>query len=363
MTLEGLIKRGFGVELIYGRTRDDPAALKHTLLTHDIPYLYLPEMIRSVHLVHDRTAYREILAYMQSVHVDLVHTHSSKAGVLGRLAARKCGLPVVHTAHGHVFYGYFNPLVSWFFIAIEQWMARYTDRLISLTDLETRQGLARFIGRREQYVTVPSGVPVAHFRDIPSELGMGFRVQHEIHDEFIWLSVGRLTPIKGHDVLIKAFAAMPHERMCLILVGDGEEKAALQKLAQRLGVQAQVKFMGGCEDIRPALSAANAFVLASRNEGMGRVFIEAMAAGLPVIGTATGGVPEVVEEGVTGLLVKPGHVNELAAAMTRLYQDRELRHAMRARAPEAVYPKYDQETMIDRIAQVYRDVLAERSRR
>ena len=361
VTIEGLSKQGFSVELIYGLTRDNTGSLRETLQIEDISYLYLPEMVRSIHPKHDRRAYKEILAYLKSVHVDIIHTHSSKAGVLGRLAARKCGIPVVHTPHGHVFYGYFNPILSWIYILIERWMARCTARLISLTDLETRQGLARHIGKKDQYITIPSGIPVCRFQQIPSELGMDFRVQHEIRDEFIWLSVGRLTAIKGFDILLKAFATLENEHMVLVIVGDGEEKKALHKLAKALGLENRVKFTGECENIRPALSAANAFVLASRNEGMGRVFIEAMASGLPVVGTEVGGVPEVIEPHVSGLLVPPENPVALAAAMKEMVENQEMRHEMGLHAAASVYPKYDQETMVNSIAQVYRDVLQERA--
>lgn len=360
-TAAGLRKRGFEPALWYGRTVDPEHRIVRRLEAAGIAWKMLPHLVRAPHPWHDCAAWLHLRAALVPGLFDLVHTHSSKAGVLGRLAAARCAVPCVHTPHGHVFYGYFNPLLSRVFIQVERRMARRTARIISLTDLETEQSLAAGIGRAEQYVTIPSGVPLRHFRDLPVEGGAAVRAEHRIPDEaFVFVAVGRLTPVKGFDVLLDAFAKLRHDRAHLLIVGEGECRAELEAQTAQSACGKRVHFSGERRDVRPALAAANAFVLASRNEGMGRAFIEAMAAGLPAIGTTVGGVPSVIVPGHSGLLAAPDDAGALAQAMDQLAGDRAACRRMGVQAARDIDPRYDQETMIDQIAALYRDVLHDR---
>ncbi len=362
VSADGLRKRGFETALASGPTQDPEQRQARFLEKRHIPFFLLPSLGRKVSPVRDLKAYFELVRLLRQHPFDLVHTHTSKAGVLGRLAARRLRLPVVHTPHGHVFYGYFGHAMTRLFIGAEKALAPLTRRIISLTDIETQESLERGIGRREQYVTIPSGIPMARFRRRPGTAG-SFRARQGIGpEEFLFVSLGRLTPVKGFDLLLRAFAQAAFTGPTrLVVVGDGEERAALEALARDLNVHKKVCFTGELEDPQPALEDGNAFVLASRNEGMGRAFIEAMAAGLPVIGPRTGGIPTFLHHEQTGLLVEPHDPPGLARAMERLEHNRALCHQL-ARAGEAfVYPAYDEETMLDQLADVYRNVLAEPS--
>lgn len=361
VTADLLRNHNFQTALAFGLTRDPDNSVRKLLASRKIPFFYMPDLVRNPAPWRDLSALNGISKLLKKERFDLVHTHTSKAGTLGRLAAHRCGIPVVHTPHGHIFYGYFTPLATAFYVSVERWMARYTARIISLTDNETRESLKRGIGRPEQYATIPTGAPLSLFRNIPESMGAKFREILRISPEaFVFLSVGRLVHIKGFDILIKAFARADFggRNVFLVIVGDGKKRFSIEALVVRLGVAARVWFTGELRDIRAALSAADAFVLASRNEGMGSVYIEAMAAGLPVIGAAVGGVPEVIHDRRTGLLVAGEDPDALAHAMAEMALNDELRTALGKNAAGSLSPEYDEAAAVARIAGLYREVLS-----
>lgn len=360
VSVDRLREHGYETALAYGVTCDHNGSLKGELSRVNVPTFTLPHLVRDISPLKDLLAVRSIKRLLKQEHFDLVHTHTSKAGVLGRMAARDRGLPVVHTPHGHVLYGYFGRAITALFVLVERRMARHTARIISLTDRETKECLDKGIGRPEQYVTIHSGVPLSTFRRIPKETGVRFRAQNGIpSDAFLFVSAGRLVPVKGFDVLLKGFARADFGQrpVFLAVAGDGAERRDLEAMASELGISGRLRFVGELVDIRALLSAGNAFALASRNEGMGRVFVEAMTAELPAIGTTVGGIPTVIENNVTGLLVPPEMPNAMARAMEKIATDQELRLRLGRQSSEAVYPEYDEDTMIKKMARVYGEVL------
>ena len=211
-TIDRLRNYNFQTALAFGPTKDPDNSVRELLTSRKIPFFYLPDLIRNPSPWRDLSALNGISKLLKKKRFDLVHTHTSKAGTLGRLAAHWRGIPAVHTPHGHVFYGYFGPAVTAFYVFVERRMARLTARIISLTDNETRESLERGIGRPEQYATIPSGVPLSVFRDIPGNTGMIFRNSLQIpSDAFVFLSVGRLVPIKGFDILSLLSKIIPVE--------------------------------------------------------------------------------------------------------------------------------------------------------
>ncbi len=355
--------RGFDTALAYGITRPKPEKLLQPLIEQGIACHFIPSLVRDPTPWKDVMALRALLRLMRKERYDLAHTHTSKAGVLGRIAAGRIGLPCVHTAHGHIFYGYFGSMLTRMFVLVERFMARRAARLISLTDAETRESIARRIGRPEQYVTIPSGVPLGNFRNPDAALGVAFRAKWAVpHDAVLAVSVGRLTPVKGFDLLLQAFArSLLAQTGYLAIVGDGEDRALLEATANSIGAGSRIIFAGHMDDVLPALAAADFFVLASRNEGMGRAIVEAMAAGLPVVASAVGGVPEVVRHGENGLLVPKCRIPELVASLNQMAADPELRKSMGHNAANWVFPRFDETTMLDSLDNLYREVLLERA--
>jgi glycosyltransferase involved in cell wall biosynthesis len=286
---------------------------------------------REVAPLGDLAALLELTRTMRRERAAIVHTHTSKAGFLGRLAARLARVPaVIHQPHGHIFYGYYGARRTAVFTALERRAARWTDRIITLTERGTEEHLARGIGRPEQYVTVPSGVPTERLRaSAPSRVEARARLALDAN-AFVMVGLGRLVPIKGFDLLVRALpavaTAVPSTR--LVLVGDGSERAKLEALAVSLGVRDRVRMTGETPDVAGHLVAADVVVVPSRNEGMGRVLVEAMALGVPVVATAVGGIPAVVVDGECGRLVEPYDVEALASALVELARDSRLRRKL-----------------------------------
>src|SRR6266404_5595692 len=257
----------------------------------------------------------------------IVHTHTSKAGFVGRLAARLAGVPaIIHQPHGHIFYGYYGARRTAFYVALERLAARWTDRIVTLTERGIDEHLARGIGHRAQYRAVPSGVPTAELRArAPARATARARLGLPA-DAFVVAGLGRFVPVKGFDLvaaLPPLVAAVPSAR--LVLVGDGPERRALEAQAVALGVRGRLLVTGAMPDIAVGLAAADALAAPSRNEGMGRALVEAMALGLPVVASEVGGIPAVVADGETGRLVPPGEVDALASALIELGRDGALR--------------------------------------
>ncbi|MDQ6955493.1 MAG: glycosyltransferase [Mariprofundaceae bacterium] len=305
----------------------------------------LPSMLRSMGK-HDWQAYREIKILLQQG-FDIVHTHTSKAGALGRLAARGLEVGVVHTPHGHIFHGYFGMLKTKIFIAIERLLAYRTKALIALTRAERDDHLKLSIGRSEQWHVIPSGVDVQRIERHICQLQ---RQTNALKWDAV--SVGRLVPIKGMERLIKAWAIVcqhkPNARLALL--GDGEERQGLQSLACALGIEEQVYF-AGWQDPLPFLASARCFALLSHNEGMGRAVVEAFAAGLPCIVSDVCGLRELVDEDV-GCVVNAEESEQVAEALLQAWHP-SIQEATRIRSRA-----YSVEAMMDGLERVYQHVRA-----
>ena len=281
-------------------------------------------LCREIRPARDVAAVAALWRLFRRTRPAIVHTHTSKAGFVGRLAARLAGVPaVIHQPHGHVFYGYWGPRRTALFVALERLAARWTDTIVTLTPREVDEHLARRIGRREQYAVVPSGVPTAQLRaTAPSRAAARARLGLA-PGAFVVVGVGRLVPIKGFDLLVAALPALlarvPTAQV--VLVGDGEERDALAARAAALGVGGRLRITGAVGDVTGHVAAADLLAAPSRNEGMGRVLVEAMALGLPVVGAAVGGIPDVIEDGECGLVVPPEDPAALAEALAELGVD------------------------------------------
>ena len=291
----------------------------------------IPALGREVAPLADLTALAELVRLIRRERPAIVHTHTSKAGFIGRLAAVIARAPaVIHQPHGHIFYGYYSPRRTAVFTALERQAARWTDRIITLTDRGAQEHLARGIGRAEQYVAVPSGVPTAELRAAAPPRGEARARLGLDPDAFIVVGLGRLVPIKGFDLLARALPAVvaqiPSARV--LLVGDGAERAHLGAIAASMGIAERLRMTGETTDVASYLAAADVVAVPSRNEGMGRVIVEAMALGLPVVATAVGGIPDVVTDGECGRLVEPEDVDALAAALIELGRDPALRRKL-----------------------------------
>jgi glycosyltransferase involved in cell wall biosynthesis len=344
--------RDYRCFLASGPSANPPVGLAETLIQAGVDACSLAQLVRPIRPIADTRALIEIRRVIRKARPDIVHTHTSKAGFLGRLAARQERVPhVVHTPHGHVFHGYFLPPVTRGVIQLERLAARWTDRIVTLTDSEAEQHLALGIGRREQFVTIPSGV------DLDPVLAA--RSERVAAQGKIVGAVGRLAAVKGHEHLIRATPIIlkQHPGTTVVIVGDGEERQALKGLAESLGVAGAVHFTGHREDVASLIAGMDLFVLPSLNEGMGRVLVMAMALGKPIVATTVGGVPELLGHGEAGVLVPAADPAALADAVAGLLRDpecaRRLGEAGRRRAP-----LYSARVMVDSLDTLYREILS-----
>ncbi|MCX5734017.1 MAG: glycosyltransferase family 4 protein [candidate division NC10 bacterium] len=342
----------FACGLVSGRTTELSPGIVRCLAERNIQWAVVPALRREIHPLRDLCALRALRRLIREERPDIVHTHTSKAGFLGRLAAHLEHVPhIIHTPHGHVFGGYFSPAATRIFIGLERLAARWSDRIVTLTDAEAAQHLALGIGRRAQFATIPSGVDL-------DGIASAVPVRLAPHGPVIG-TVGRLTSIKGHQHLIDAVPEIL--RRCptahVVLVGDGELQQALVERTRRLGVESRVIFTGYRDDIPALIAGMDVFVLPSLNEGMGRVLVMAMALGKPIVATRVGGVPELLADGEAGVLVPPADPIALARMVCDLIEQpdraRVLGEAGRRRAPQ-----YSAEAMLGVLVRLYRELMA-----
>ncbi len=289
----------------------------------------------------------------------VVHTHSSKAGVLGRLAAKVIGVPIIiHTPHGHVFFGHFNRLTSRIFLLIEKWFAFLTDRIIALTEGEKNDYLALSVGRPQKLLTIHSGVDIRryisnHINVIEKKRSLGL-----LPNGFIIGFVGWLLPIKGPMHLLRAMPQVwnQYPDTNLVFVGKGELDVDLRAEALKLDANGKVKFLGWRDDVAEIMQIFDIFVLPSLNEGMGRVLVEAMAAGKPVVASRVGGIPDLVKDEKTGLMVPPGDEHALAGAILRLANNPSEARRMGA-AGKLYCHSFGLEAMVEQLDHLYDELI------
>ena len=350
---------GARVGIVYGKTADPMLDLMEYHAQTGVEFFFAATMIREIALLSDLRAFLKLRFVMKKWRPDIVHTHTSKAGIVGRLAAWSTGIRcIVHTPHGHIFYGYFSPMKTKIFIMLEKLSALVTGRLVTLTRRGMDEHLLEGVGRPEQFRIIPSGANVERFF-----AGRGERVRAEIGCGVKTLIgwAGRLTEVKDGATFLRAskmiLAGHPDTRF--ILAGEGEDRGQLETLARELDIEAAVHFLGNRDDMPDVMAAMDVFVLSSINEGFGRVIVEAMASGVPVVATAVGGVPEVVEDGVSGLLVPPRDPERLAEAVGELMKNKELRRSLRENGRRRARA-YDTRVMVDSYEELYVELLQRR---
>ena len=362
LTVLGHDPARYRVTLVSGLTTFPSPLVRRLKDRPDIAVHFLPTLVRAIRPLSDLRALWALYLLCRRERFDLVHTHTSKAGILGRWAAWLTGCRhLVHTSHGSVFTGYSGPIISRLFIYAERLTSRFTDRIITLTPRGIEEFLAWRIAPEEKFAAVPSGVELEGFAPpSPADGRSSVRAALSLHpDEPIVGSVGRLDRVKGYDQLVEASVLVLQERpdAWFVVAGDGDERRTLENQAHRLGVAERWRFLGWQEDLEPLYHSFDLSVLPSRNEGMGRAAVEALACGRPVVATAVGGVPSVVEDGVTGLLVPPEDPQALARAILQLLEDETARRRMGEAGPQWVRERFSCQAMLDGIEHVYSQIL------
>lgn len=337
----------------------------------DLAHLYRARLVEVPALGPELSPTRDLRALLalsrllRNYRPHIVHTHTAKAGLLGRLAATVAISPrpiIVHTYHGHVLEGYFDPVRTAVFRSAERLLAHVTDRLVAVSDATVDDLVRLKVAPRERFTTIPVGLDLEPFTQPPNN-GSAFRAQAGAQTGDVLLTyTGRLAPIKRVDLLLRglALARSRASRLRLAVVGDGDLRGDLERFARELGIADIVTFLGYRTDLPAIVAGSDVAVLSSANEGTPVALIEAAAGGVPAVATRVGGVTDVVcPEG--GILVAPGDPVAFAAALVRFAHDPSLRQNAGASARAHVLTRFSMLRLLEDIDALYSQLLHDRS--
>lgn len=348
--------------LVVGREEEHEGSFEALARANDVSPLTVETMGRSIRASDDLRSFVALCRLMARVRPHIVHTHTAKAGALGRLAALVTAVPVVvHTFHGTVFSGYFGPIGSRLYAATERALARITDSVIGVSPAVSEELAAHRLRPRHGIHTVPLGLELDGFSNEP---GRGhFRRRLGIPGSAKLVGcVGRLVPIKDLPTLLNAFATVDGAHLALI--GDGPDRARLEALSRELGLERRVHFTGFVSELETVYPDLDIVVNSSLNEGTPVALIEAMAAAVPVVATAVGGTSDLLQNGTLGQLVPPGEPEALSKALSKALSETiehpERTRARCAKARSTVLSKYRSERLVADIEALYQDLLLEK---
>jgi glycosyltransferase involved in cell wall biosynthesis len=366
----GLRRKGWDTLLVHGAVGPGEASLECLADEQRIPRLRLRELGPRLNAFSDLTAFWRILRLIFREQPDVVHTHTAKAGALGRTAAavynatrpRKRRAAIVHTFHGHVLDGYFGPLGTAAVRAAERSLGWLSDRIVTISRRQRDDMVNRFrIAPAGKVVTIPLGLDLTELLSSGASTALRDRLGIP-REDFVVGFVGRFVPIKDLATALSAFAAMRQHvpRAWFLLAGDGPLRPELQAQARALGIGDQVKFLGWTERLADFYNAIDVCVLSSLNEGTPVAAIEAMAAGKVVVATAVGGVPDLIADGRTGVLVPPRAVETLADVLAAIARDASARRRLGEAAKLDVAARFSVDRLVSDIDHLYRQGLAKK---
>jgi lipopolysaccharide/colanic/teichoic acid biosynthesis glycosyltransferase/glycosyltransferase involved in cell wall biosynthesis len=357
----GLDPTRFSSILVTGTENPGEGSMLDLAVANKIEPVVIPEIVGQATLKpRDWKALIALYRLMRKERPHIVHTHAAKPGVLGRVAARLAGVPViVHTFHGHILHGYYGPVMTWLLRRMERILARSSDRIIAVSE-QVKQDLVRYgVAPVEKISVIPLGFDLQPFLDSGEYRGTFSRELGLPNDARLVGIVGRIFPIKNHRLFLEAAARVAAEEPSarFVVVGDGALRPEMEAHARRLGIADRVTFAGWRRDLPRIYSDLDALVVSSRNEGTPVSAIEAMAAGCPVVATRVGGLPDLIADGETGRLVPSEDAPALAAAIIRVLRDPAAAQQMARAAREEVKQRFRVERLIADTERLYTELL------
>ncbi len=348
---------GLKVDLISGPTTGPEGSLEDLFRPHPEVLTILPSLVRPISPWNDIAAWRQLTKSFRHASPDIVHTHSGKAGLVGRLAARKARVPIIiHTVHGPSFGPFQGALSNMLFRAAEKIAASSTTHFISVAEAMTRQYVAAGVGRPGQFTRIFSGFPLAPFLAARNDLSFRSRLGLA-PDDFVVGVIARLFKLKGHDDLLSAAPEIVrrHPRTKFLFVGDGALRPHLEQRARNEGLQSNVVFAGLAPpaEIPNYVGVMDALAHLSRREGLPRALPQALAAARPVVAFDCDGAAEVCLDGETGFLIDVGDTKTLSEKLGMLAADPALRERLGRKGQEFVRRNFAVETMVERIYELY----------
>lgn len=373
LTALGINKKKYEVILVKGPTFESRMSNKeHATISADLKeaqlkgvrIVNLPFLLRRINPVYDLLSLFSLYVFLIKEKPTIVHSHTSKAGLLGRLAAKLAGVPIiVHTPHGHVFFGYFGPFKTKIFILLEKLASRITDKIVTLSNREKEDYLLFKIAEEEKFSVIFSGIGLNKFKEPLLSEKQNLRTELGIPENSLVVgTAGRLVPVKGPEFMLQAakYIISRYPDTYFIFTGDGPLENDLNRKALEMGISENIIFLGWRDDVAQIISIYDIFVLPSLNEGMGRVLAEAMALGKPIVASKIGGIPDLVIHGKNGFLVPPKNPKELAKYIQVLIEDKDKRGKMGLRGKEMSL-NFSAGGMIEKIASLYKELLKQKN--
>lgn len=337
--------------------------------------LVISEMRREINPISDLKAYRILKKIIKEYKPDIVHTHASKAGTLGRLAASVCHVPViVHTFHGHVFHSYFNTYKSTIFRKIEQYLATKSSQIIAISEGQKDELANHYhITNPAKITVIPLGFDLNKFQTESAAKRIKFRKDYNLDDDEIAIAiVGRLVPIKNHQLFIEAIENIKQKsskKVRAFIVGDGESRVHLENVARNKNIdfidgtktrdKASITFTSWIKNIDYVYAGIDIVALSSLNEGTPVSLIEAQAANKPIVSTNAGGIENTVLPNITALLSKNGNGHEFMENLYKLVEDADLRIKLSQKGWDFVKEKYHYTRLVNDMSILYNRLLAE----
>ena len=358
LTMRGMDRRIFRAELACA----PEGRLIDLVMSHDMKVRTFNNLVQPLHPLKDLMALMNLICFLKKNPYHIVHTHNSKAGLLGRLAAKLAGTNVIiHTVHGFAFHDQEPPSRQILFRNLERFASHCCDKMIFISQPLIDWALRERIVCEEKTVRVYSGIEPDLFhpttRDIKNRIRKKWKLKQ--NDAVIGI-VSKLWDGKGHAVLINAFKELKKEikNVRLLIVGEGYLYDELVRMVDMHRLKDSVQFTGFQADVPEIIATFDVAVLPSFFEGMGRVLLEAMAMEKPVVASRVGGIPDLVEHGINGFLVRPGNVEELTGALKKILGDKRLAGRMGKEGRKRVKEQFSADVMVQSIEKVYRDLLA-----
>lgn len=357
----------FDSTLVTGQIAPTEGDMSYLAQEQGVEPVLIPELGREIHWKKDPVAFWKIFRVMRKLRPAIVHTHTAKAGMLGRLAAKLAGVPIiVHTFHGHVFHSYFSRPKTQAFVRIERVLARMSDAIITLSPRQREEILGYGIGRPEKVQAIGLGLPLDPFVTCASLRGQ-LRQELGVSEQTPLIGiVARLVPVKGHSYFLDAakYVLETYPDARFLLIGDGELRAELEQYARDADIEKHVRFLGFRRDLPEIYAGLDVVLLSSLNEGLPVTLIEALAAATPVVAAQVGGVGDLVDHQKTGILVPPQDSRALANGVCQMLTlSASDRQKMGAAGRASVYPRYHIATLVRNIETLYQDLLRRKKNR
>jgi glycosyltransferase involved in cell wall biosynthesis len=362
--------------LVGGIKEDDEESSEYIVRNLGIEPIVIPEMRRQVNAQNDLVAYRKIMRLINEFKPDIVHTHASKAGTIGRLAAIRSHVPViVHTFHGHVFHSYFSSKQTKIFLNIERGLAEHTSRIIAISQKQKDELCDTFkIAPSEKFSIVPLGFDLQRFTEDKEQRRSKFRATFNIADDEVAIGiVGRLAPVKNHHLFIDAIAKAKQLTTCKLrafVIGDGELKADLVAQCAERGLSvattdgyepaevADVTFTSWIRNVEVVYPGLDVVAMTSLNEGTPVSLIEAQAANLPIVTTNVGGIENIVLPDDTAVLAANGDADDFVKKLLPVVENTEMRRRMALNGWIYVKDKFHYTRLVADVDKLYGELLS-----